>query len=286
MLVSQMREEEKLILQAAERRGIETTVLFDRQLVLNLTAPNPPAVDIVLDRCMAHVRGGVVLRVLNRWGIPTINSAETVTICDDKAEMSALFGREGIPSPRTALAFSVESALAIAETFGYPVVLKPTTGSWGRLLARANTPSALKTILAQKQQHGSPQHGVFYIQEFVEKPGRDIRVFVVGHEVIAASYRNSEHWITNVARGAVSTAAPVTGEIRELALRTAASVGAELAGIDLVETGEGLSVIEINSGAEFKGLRGTTSLSIPDVILDYALEKVTKTRREAVQCHG
>lgn len=274
ILVSHLREEEKLILAAARDLGIETVVLQDRTLALDLSCPKPPAVDVVLDRCVAHTRGSYALRIFEGWGIPTINPSAAVATCDDKALMSLAFATAGVPALRTAIAFTVESALAIGERFGYPLVIKPVSGSWGRLLARANSPESLRTILEQKRALGGPQHSVFYIQEYINKPGRDIRVFYVGGEVIAASYRNAEHWITNVARGATSTACPITPDIVAISRAAASSVGAQIAGIDLVETGDGLKVIEINGGAEFKGLRSTTDVPIARVIVEHAVRTV------------
>lgn len=282
MLVSHLREEEKMILAAAQERCIPVEVLQDRRLTLDLTSPNPPAVDVVLDRCIAHTRGSYALRAFERWGIPTINTSSAAAICDDKAEMTATLAAAGVPTLKTVLAFSVDGALEVAGQLGYPVILKPVGGSWGRLLAKANSEASLKTILGQKQQFGSHHHSVFYLQEYIEKPGRDIRVLVVGDEVVAASYRNAEHWITNVARGATSERCEVTPEIAEIAINTVRAVGATLAGIDLVETDEGLKVIEVNSGVEFKGLRTTTDLSIPDVILDHAVSAAVLARWEVV----
>ncbi|MEZ4570776.1 MAG: lysine biosynthesis protein LysX [Thermomicrobiales bacterium] len=282
MLVSHLREEEKMILSAARSRGITVEVLQDRRLMLDLTAPNPPAVDVVLDRCIAHTRGSYALRAFERWGIPTINTSSAAAICDDKVEMTAALSAEGVPTLKTVIAFSVDGALEVAGQLGYPVILKPVGGSWGRLLAKANSEESLKTILGQKQQFGSHHHSVFYLQEYIEKPGRDIRVLVVGDEVIAASYRNAEHWITNVARGAKSERCEITPEIAEISIAAVRAVGATLAGIDLVETDEGLKVIEVNSGVEFKGLRTTTDLSIPDVILDHAVSAAVLARWEVV----
>jgi len=274
VLVSHLREEEKLILAAAAARGIETRVLTDRTLALDLSGADAPAVDLVLDRCVAHTRGGYALRAFEAWGVPTLNTSAAIAICDDKVAMSLAFARAGVPTLRTAMAFTVESALAIGERFGYPLVVKPVSGSWGRLLARANSPSALATILEQKRALGGHQHGVFYLQEYIAKPGRDIRAFIVGGEVLAASYRNAEHWVTNVARGAVSTPCPLTDDVVTLTRAAAEAVGAEIAGVDLVETADGLKVIEINSGAEFKGLKGTTTIPVADVIVDYAARKL------------
>lgn len=278
VLVSHLREEEKLILAAARARGVETIVMQDRSLILDLTSGERPEVDLVLDRCVAHTRGAAALRVFDRWGVPTLNSSQAVDTCDDKVVMSAALAAAGVPTLRTAVAFSIESALQVGEKFGYPLIVKPVSGSWGRLLAKANSPQSLQTLLEQKQQLGTHHHGVFYLQEYIQKPGRDIRSFVVGGEVLAASYRNAEHWITNVARGAVSTVCEVTPEIEQMSRNAAAAVGAEIAGVDLVETPEGLKVIEVNGGAEFKGLRGTTTVPIADVIVEHAIKKIASLK--------
>jgi len=278
VLVSHLREEEKLIIAAAGELGVTTQVIQDRTLALDLSAPQPPQVDVILDRCVAHTRGGYALRIFESWGVPTINPSATVTTCDDKVLMSLAFASAGVPALRTAVAFTVESALVIGEEFGYPLIVKPVTGSWGRLLARANSPQDLRAILEQKRTLGGPQHGVFYLQEYIQKPGRDLRIFAVGGEAIAASYRNAEHWITNVARGAVSTPCPITDEIAAVTRAATAAVGAEIAGVDLVETPDGLKVIEINGGAEFKGLRGTTDVPIAHEIVKHAISRVAASR--------
>ena len=266
VLLTYLRPEEKLILQAARAQGLEVTPLFDKELVLDLVAPDAPTsgldLDVVLDRCVAHARGGYTLRALERWGIPTLNSAEAVDLCDDKALTSLMLAKAGVPTPKTLLAYSTESALKACEALGYPAVLKPVTGSWGRLLAKVNGPEQAKAVLGQKQEHGSFHHEIFYVQEFVRKPGRDIRAYVVGGKVLAASYRTSEHWVTNAHRGAVSIACPITPQIEELALRSCAAVGARLAGVDLFETPDGLQVVEVNSGGEFRGLMTTTDVDI------------------------
>lgn len=282
VLVSYLRQEEKLILAAARARGMIVTPIFDRNLTLNLSAPTAAEsgidVDVLLDRSVVHSRAGYTLWAMNRWGIPTLNSAAAVTICDDKARASMVLEAAGIPSPKTFVAFSVESALEACEQLGYPAVLKPVAGSWGRLISKVNGPEQARSIIQQKSEHGSYHHEIFYIQEYVEKPGRDIRAYVVGGEIVAASYRTSEHWITNAARGAVSVPCPVTPEIEELALRACEVVGARLAGVDLIETDEGLKVIEINTGGEFKGLMTTTDRDIAGEIV----EEAARVARERV----
>jgi [lysine-biosynthesis-protein LysW]--L-2-aminoadipate ligase len=278
VLVSYLRQEEKAILAAARERGLTVTPLFDRELVLDLSShvalDSGLDVDVVLDRCVAHSRSGYTLRALERWGIPTLNSAAAVHLCDDKAENSLALEAAGIPTPRTLVAYDVESAIRACEVVGYPAVLKPVTGSWGRLLAKVNGPEQARTILEQKKHLGSFHHAVFYIQEYVAKPDRDIRAYVVGDRVLAASYRTAKHWVTNAARGATSVPCPITPEIEELTLRACAAVGARLAGVDLIETGDGLEVIEVNTGGEFKGLMTTTDVDIAGAIVDEAVRAV------------
>jgi [lysine-biosynthesis-protein LysW]---L-2-aminoadipate ligase len=275
VLVSYLRAEEKAILASARDRGIEVAPIFDRDLVLDLAAPDAAAsgfaFDVVIDRCVAHSRSGYTLRALQRWGIHTLNSAEAVHLCDDKAENSLALEAAGIPTPRTLLAFDIESALRACEAVGYPAVLKPVTGSWGRLLARVNGPDQARSVLEQKKELGSFHHSIFYVQEYVEKPDRDIRAYVVGDRVLAASYRTAKHWVTNASRGAESVPCPITPDIENLALSACVAVGARLAGVDLIETRNGLEVIEVNTGGEFKGLMSTTDVDIPGAIVDEAM---------------
>jgi [lysine-biosynthesis-protein LysW]--L-2-aminoadipate ligase len=275
VLVSYLRAEEKLILAAARSRGIDVTPYFDRDLVLDFSAPDGPAsglaVDVILDRNVAHGRALYTLRAAERWGILTLNTAASSALCDDKAQTSLALAAAGIPTPRTVLAYSVDSALRACEILGYPAVLKPVTGSWGRLLAKVNGPEQARAILSQKLEHGSFHHEIIYVQEFVEKPGRDIRAYVVGDRVLAASYRTAEHWVTNSARGATSLPCPITPEIEELALHSCVTVGARLAGVDLFETPQGLQVVEVNGGGEFRGLMTTTDVDIAAEIVEEAV---------------
>jgi [lysine-biosynthesis-protein LysW]--L-2-aminoadipate ligase len=273
MLVSHLRTEEKAILAAAAKRGITVERVFDREIWFDLGERRFPDVDLVLDRSLVHSRAEYTLRLLQSWGIPTVNSFETTTLCDNKFHTNMAFIEHDVPTLRTLIAYTPESALQAIEQLGYPVVLKPNTGSWGRLLAKVNSRAAAEAILEHKASLGSYHHSIFYIQEYIQKPGRDIRAFIVGDRVVAASYRNAKHWITNTARGSTSTHCPVTPEIEDLALRAARSVGGEIMGVDLVETDEGLKVIEINVGAEFHGLRETTDTDIAGEIIDHLIKK-------------
>ena len=163
------------------------------------------------------------------------------------------------------------------EAFGYPVVIKPVVGSWGRLLAKVNDRDAAEAVLEHKATLGSVQHSVFYIQEYIEKPGRDIRVIVIGDNVITAMYRKSEHWITNTARGGEGELCPVTPEIEELSLRAAKSVGGGVLAVDLVEhPTRGLIVNEINHTMEFHTMQPLSGVDIAGEIVNYVVSVASK----------
>ena len=273
ILLSQVRLEEKLIFAAADRAGIELVKIFDKELILDINHPEFPRVDLALDRGLVHSRVEYTLRFLAACGIRTVNSYEATITCDNKFLTSTALQAAGIPTLHTMIAYTPKSALEAIERMGYPAVLKPPVGSWGRLLAKINDREAAEAVLEHKEILGSYHHSIFYIQEYVPKRGGDIRAFVVGDRVIGASLRSSEHWITNVARGATTAPCEVAPEMEEIALRAAAAVKGEILGVDLVETEEGLKVIEINTGAEFKGLVEATGVDVPAEIIAYLQRK-------------
>ena len=282
-LYSRVRVEEKLLLEALERRGILYELIDDRELVFDVTtrktcstifleSPQSFRYDVVLERCINQSHALYALKVLNDWGVPTVNEFEVVSNCGDKLYTTSLLGRDGVPQPRVRLAFTPESALQAIEELGYPVVLKPVVGSWGRLLAKINDREAAEAILEHKEVLGSYQHSIFYIQEYVEKRGRDIRAFVVGDETICAIYRQSEHWITNTARGGKAANCPVSDELNQLCLRAARAVGGGVVAVDVFEDGErGYLVNEVNHTMEFRNSIAPTGVDIPGRIIDYAL---------------
>jgi [lysine-biosynthesis-protein LysW]--L-2-aminoadipate ligase len=287
LLVDRIRVEEKLLIEALQARHIETRQIDDRALALDLAAgyPNghaakPPSpfdeIDVVLERCVSFSRASYALRVLNGWGIRTVNTAAVVDLCGDKVLTTQALLRDGVPTPRTLLAFTPESALEAMESIGYPCILKPVVGSWGRLLARINDRDAAEAVLEHKETLGSYQHSIFYIQELVEKPGRDIRAFVVGDRTIAAIYRYSAHWITNTARGATTGNCPITPELDAICRAAARAVGGGLLAIDVVESPQGLQVIEVNATMEFRNSIAPTGVDIPNAMIDYALAEAER----------
>ena len=270
VLCSIVRTEEKLIFQALRARGVPFEKIDDRQLSLDLQARQLPW-DVVLERAVNHARALHTLKILNDRGVPTINTWDVANVCGDKVLTTNALVRHDVPTPRTRIAYTPESALATIEDMGYPIVLKPAVGSWGRLIARVNDRHAAEALLEHKQILGSYHHSIFYIQEYVEKGGRDIRAFVVGGKTICAIYRMSEHWITNTARGATTANCPVTDELDAVCLGAARAVGGGVLAIDLFETDQGLLVNEVNYTMEFRNSIGVTGVPIHERIVDYVL---------------
>lgn len=269
-LHSLIRKDEKLLLdEFRNRKDVELVMLDDRQLIFDLQSR--PDVDVVLERCINHSRAMHGLRLLESAGVACINTSEVARICGDKILTSLALKEAGVPQPELRIAFTEESALNAIEELGYPAVLKPAVGSWGRLLSKVNDREAAESILEHKAILGSYHHSIFYIQKYVEKQGRDIRSFVVGDDCIAAIYRSSKHWITNTALGGVATGCPVTDEIAEISLRAARAVGGGIVAIDLFETPRGLLVNEVNYTMEFKNSIATTGVNIPAKIADYVV---------------
>jgi len=269
LLHSLIRKEEKLLLEEFQARAVDLTMIDDRNLVFDLESV--PDIDVVLERSINHSRSMYGLRLLEAAGIHCINAAEVAKICGDKILTSVALKEAGVRQPPVRVAFTEESALKAIEELGYPVVLKPAVGSWGRLLSKVNDRESAEAILEHKALLGSYHHSIFYIQKFVEKKGRDIRSFVVGDECIAAIYRSSEHWITNTARGAVATGCEVDPNIAEISLAAADAVGGGILAVDLFETDDGLFVNEVNYTMEFRNSIETTGVNIPARVVDFVL---------------
>jgi len=271
VLYSRVRVEEKWIFAAMERRGIDYERLDDRRIYFDLDHPEAwRQYDAILERSISYTNGLYALRILNGWGIPTVNSAAVAEACGDKLATSSALGRAGVPQPRNVIAFTTESALQAIEEMGYPVVLKPVVGSWGRLLAKINDRDAAEAILEHKSVLGSYQHSVFYIQEFIKKPGRDIRAFVVGNSTITAIYRKSPHWITNTARGGEGEVCPITPELAEICGKATQAVGGGVLAVDIIEHPErGYLVNEINHTMEFHTTQPITGIDIGEIVVDY-----------------
>ena len=272
VLLSRVRVEEKLLLAELESRGVETKIIDDRELVLSVERKPDLGVDVILERCIQHGTALYALSVFDTWGVPTVNRYEVAEICGNKLLTTMRLIRDSVPSPRTRIAFTPASALAAIEELGYPVVLKPLIGSWGRLISKVNDREAAEAVVEHKDVLGNYLHSIYYVQEYVPKPGRDIRAFVVGAETICAIYRYSDHWITNTARGGRAENCPVTPQLGDLCVRAARAVGGGVVAVDVLEGPEGLLVNEVNYTMEFRNSIDTTGVNIPAKVVDYVLE--------------
>jgi [lysine-biosynthesis-protein LysW]--L-2-aminoadipate ligase len=266
--------EEKWLMAALDQRGVPYDRIDDGEVVFDFD--NGPGdwckYDAVLIRSISYARGLCASQMLNAWGIPTVNMASVAATCGDKLVTSAALKQAGVPQPRLRVAFTVEAALRAIEELGYPVVMKPVVGSWGRLLAKINDRDAAEALLEHKETLGSYQHSVFYIQEYITKPGRDIRAFVVGDQTLTAIYRKSAHWITNTARGGQGEACPVTPELHDICQAAAHAVGGGVLAIDVLEDAQrGYLVNEVNHTMEFHTTVPTTGVDIPGFIVDYTV---------------
>lgn len=278
-LHSLIRPDEKMLLAELASRPEAETVMIDVRKMHFHVGRDRFDVDVALERCINHSRAVHALRLFGAAGIPCVNEYHVGNICGDKLLTSIALQEADVPQPEVRVAFTEETAVEAIEAMGYPVVLKPAVGSWGRLLSKINDRDAAESILEHKTILGSYHHSIFYIQKYIEKRDRDIRSFVVGDQCVAAIYRRSDHWITNTARGAVAENCPMTDELRDMSLRAAAAVGGGVVAVDLFETPDGLLVNEVNYTMEFKNSVSVTGVNIPGCIVDYTISRAATPAR-------
>ncbi len=274
LLHSTIRGDEKLLIEAAHKHGVNLSLVDVRNEIFD-PVHSTYRFDIVLERCVSTVKGTHALEFFTSIGIPTVNSLVVAQVCENKFATSLSLVRCQVPTLRFALVFGEEQAKkAVSELGGYPVVIKPVSGSWGRLIARVNDEHALEAIIEQKTVLGSPSHHAIYIQQYIEKPGRDIRIHVVGGKVIAAIYRKSSHWITNTARGAEALPCSINKDLEKIAKMAGDAIGDGVLGIDIFETKDGYMVNEVNHTMEFKNVQRVTGIDVAGKIIEYCLTKI------------
>jgi [lysine-biosynthesis-protein LysW]--L-2-aminoadipate ligase len=288
IIISHVRPEEKLLIEAFQKQGIQPDMIADREINLELTGgseqPAPSGIpwreyDLIMERSVSTSRGLYMLAILGSWGVNVVNRYETASTCADKFLTTIALTRAGVPQPKARAAFDPDSAMQSIGQLGYPAVLKPVTGSWGRLLARVNDTTAAEAIIEHRQTLGDYQHHIYYAQEYVNKPGRDIRAFVIGERTICAIYRDSMHWITNTARGGKASNCPVTSELNDLCVRAVQAVGGGIVAVDVFEDPErGLLVNEINHTMEFRNSSAPTGVDIAAEVVKYALNSLESSR--------
>lgn len=272
ILHTTIRGDEKLIIEAAKKRRVKINLIDVRTQILNRKTFRRDF-DVALERCVSTVKGNHATCFFESIGVKVINNSSVAAICEDKFVTSLMLQKAEVPTPDFAMVFNTSQAIkAIEEMGGFPVVIKPPLGSWGRLLAKVNDIDALEAILEHKDVLGSPQQKSFYIQQYVKKPGRDIRTFVIDGKTICAIYRDSPHWITNTARGGTASNCPVTKEISNISRKASLAVGGGILSMDIFETDEGMQINEINHTTEFKNSERPTGVSISGAIIDHCIK--------------
>ena len=269
-LYTRLRVEEKFLLDELEKhKDVETVKINDGDQYFDIAHIKEP-VDVLFERSISYSRGIYISKIYEANGVKVVNSPLVAERCGDKYVTSQILVREGIPTPRVLMAFDEEAALMAVDALGFPCVLKPVVGSWGRLLAKVDDRHAAESFIEHKSSLGV-NHQIFYIQEYINKPGRDIRAFVIGEEPIGAIYRTSPNWITNTARGGIASNCPLTPELSDLCRRTARAMGGGLLAIDVFETENGLTINEVNHTMEFRNSITTTGVNIPALMVEYVL---------------
>lgn len=280
VFASRVRADEKRIMEALGRRGLRHEHV-DTRKYWSFVGEHPPPWSVVLNREIGHTRAVYAARMLEALGGTVVNAAAATETCGDKWRTSLALRAAGVPTPRTALGLTPDAALAALDAIGYPAVVKPLVGSWGRLVTRVQDRHMATTVMEYLDALPTPQSRIVYVQELIAKPGRDIRVIVIGGDAVGATYRQGDRdqWRTNVARGAESRPCPLTPALATLAVRAADAVGAEIAGVDIVENEDGeLSVLEVNHGVEFSGFQRAVGAAadVAGRIADHVAERVAE----------
>lgn len=271
VVASQVRMEEKALFAALERRRAPFVHLDPRRFLAEIPARRP-AFSRALNREVSHARALAVGELLEAAGIPSVNAPSVIACCGDKLRTSLALAAAGVPAPRTVVALGPEAAMEAIERIGFPVIVKPVVGSWGRLSAVVRDGETASIVLEHREALQSPQRHVTYVQELVDCGGSDLRVIVVGDEVLGAVRRVGRDWRANVARGGESTAVVPGDEVVKLALDAARAVGGGILGVDLVVGGDGRPlVVEVNHRVEFAGFQAAHAgrLDVAEAIADH-----------------
>ncbi|MGW5739701.1 MULTISPECIES: lysine biosynthesis protein LysX [Streptomyces] len=276
VLHSRIRVEERRLLDEFDRRRVRYELLDTRTAVFR---PDRPALPYrgALSREISHTRNVYATRLLEHAGLTVVNSHDIITTCGDKLLTTLRLLDAGIPTPRVLVGLTPDAALDALEDFGYPVVAKPLTGSWGRLGARFKERETAEAVLEHKAALTGPQHQITYIQDYVDKPGRDIRAYVFGREVVGAIYKYSDHWRTNTARGGRPVVCPVGPDLEKLLVATAEAMGEGVLAVDLLEGPDGeLFVNEVNHTPEFHGAIDVLGTGMVGRYVDYVLDRLDR----------
>lgn len=273
ILYDTIRWEEKALFDAAKKKGVDVEMVDCKNLFVRLDQTKEKF-ETVMQRCVSYYRSLHSTAALEGKGVNVINSLNTSIFAGNKLFTHMLLQKHGVPTPFSAVAFSEESALDALNSKGYPMVLKPTVGSWGRMIALLKDRDSAEGIMESRERM-YPIYQVYYLEEFVQRPPRDIRAIMVGDKVVAAIYRYSGdgQWKTNMALGGKAEECKVTKEMEDICIKAKNAVQGQIVGVDLMESKEkGLVVHEVNNTTEYKNTVRVTGVDIPALMIDYALK--------------
>jgi [lysine-biosynthesis-protein LysW]--L-2-aminoadipate ligase len=273
MIYDYIRWEEKSILNDAKKKGIELETIDSKYLSLMLDEDYEKRFgDIVLQRSLGYFKSLHLTAALESKGIHVVNNFDVLMVTGNKLFTTLTLLKAGIPTPKTGLSFTAKGAFETIEKLGYPVVLKPTIGSWGRLLALLNNKESAQAVF-EDREHMFPIYQIYYLQEYVKRPPKDIRTIMLDDQIIAAIYRVSESgdWRTNTSLGGRAEKCPISKELEDVCTKSSKAVGGGILGVDCMEGPDGLVVHEINHTTEFRNTVPCTGVDIPGLIVDYLI---------------
>ncbi|MYB30145.1 MAG: lysine biosynthesis protein LysX [Cenarchaeum sp. SB0663_bin_5] len=276
ILYDTIRWEEKALLASAKDMGVTISMVNCKGLHLDLEGKTDKF-GVVLQRCVSYYRNVHSTAALEGMGVDVINCHMTGILAGNKLYSHMLLKNAGVPTPKATVSFSQEAALKALDEIGYPAVIKPTVGSWGRLISKINDPEIAGSILESRESM-YPIYQIHYIEEFVKRPPRDIRAIMVGDEIVAAIYRTSHDnmWKTNTALGGTADPCPVTPEMEEMCIKASNAVSGKIVGVDLMESDDGLLVHEVNNTTEFKNTVRVTGIDIAGAMIKYAIQRARR----------
>lgn len=275
IVFDRVRLEEKMLEQKAIELGHDTKMIDAKttQFTTESKKNDYDFGDVVLERCVSYFRGLHFTTALEFLDIPVLNRTEVANNCGNKMITSLLLRKHNVPTPKTYFTFSSESAIETLEKVGYPLVIKPIIGSWGRGVIPLRDRETADAIIEVRELNDGPLDRIYYLQEMVNRPPRDIRAISVGDQLIAAMYRTSSgSFKTNIALGAEPIACEITKELEDICMKASKAVGGGILGIDVMEDEKrGFVVHEVNNTVEFKGMAKVSKRNIPKEMIDYAI---------------
>jgi [lysine-biosynthesis-protein LysW]--L-2-aminoadipate ligase/ribosomal protein S6--L-glutamate ligase len=258
--------EEKEIIKKLQAGGVELNLVNAKDNFLSLTGKlnfDGPA----FIRCMSSRRSLYYSYILESHGIKTVNSYNTFNIAGNKVFTTSLLYKNRIGTPESLISFSHDNAIDASEKLGYPVVFKPASGSWGRMISLIGDENMAETVFSMNDM---VSENSYYLQKYVKRPPRDIRAIVVDGRISATIYRYADQgWKTNLYLGGKVEKAELGKDETETILKTADLFDPGVIGIDAMESEEGLLVHEVNSRVEFRGASRVYGNKIANDIVEF-----------------